>query len=55
MENNIFMKKVDSQKPVLRQIEWEMQNGPITSNGVLPISALLFKHLKRDSSTGIFL
>ena len=31
-----------SQKPMLRQIEWKVQNGPITMNAVLPISTLFF-------------
>ena len=27
---------------MLRQIEWGVQNGPITKNGVLPVKALFF-------------
>ena len=27
---------------MLRQIEWRVQNGPITKNGVLPVTTLLF-------------
>ena len=30
------------QKPMLRQIEWWVQNGPITKNGVLPVTTLFF-------------
>ena len=37
-----FHVKLYCQKPMLRQIEWEMQNGPITRNWVLPICTLLF-------------
>ena len=32
-----------SQKPMLRQIEWGVQNGPIPKNGVLPVITLLFR------------
>ena len=28
-----FYKKLPCQKPMLRQIEWEVQNGPIRKNG----------------------
>ena len=28
--------RLPRQKPVLRQMEWGVQNGPITKNGVLP-------------------
>ena len=28
--------------PMLRQIEWQLQNGPITKNGVLPVTNLIF-------------
>ena len=28
--------------PILGQIEWGVQNGPITKNAVLPVSALFF-------------
>ena len=27
---------------MLRQIEWRLQNGPITKSGVLPVTALFF-------------
>ena len=30
------------QKPSLRQIEWGVQNGPITKNAVLPVTTLFF-------------
>ena len=29
-----------SEKPMLRQIEWRLQNGHITKSGVLPVTAL---------------
>ena len=34
-----------SQKPMLRQLEWEVQTGRITKNGVLPLSTFLFENL----------
>ena len=37
-----FHAKLPRQKPMLRQIEWRVQNGPITKNGVLPVTALYF-------------
>ena len=30
------------QKPMLRQIEWKVQNGPITKNGGLPVTTFTF-------------
>ena len=33
---------LSSKKPMLRQIEWGVQNGPITKNGVLPVTSLFF-------------
>ena len=41
-KQNIFIQKLPCQKPMLRQIEWRVQNGPITKNGVLPVFALFF-------------
>ena len=32
-----FHTKLPYQKPMLRQIEWEVQNGPIKNNGFLPL------------------
>ena len=29
--------------PMLKQIEWGVQNGPITKIGVLPVTTLLFR------------
>ena len=37
-----FHKKLPCQKPMLRQIERGVQNGPITENRVLPITSLFF-------------
>ena len=37
-----FHKKLLYQKPMLRQIEWRVQNGPITKNVVLPVTTLFF-------------
>ena len=33
-----FHTKLPYQKPMLRQIEWRVQNGPITKNGVLSVT-----------------
>ena len=30
------------EKPMLRQIEWRLQNGPIIKSGVLPVTTLFF-------------
>ena len=37
-----FHTKLSYRKPMLRQIEWWVQNEPITKNGVLPVITLLF-------------
>ena len=37
-----FHTKLSCQKPMLRQIEWEVQNGTITKDGVLPLTTLVF-------------
>ena len=31
------------QKPMLRQKEWGVENGPITKNGVFPVTTLFFR------------
>ena len=36
--------KLLDQKPVLRQIKLEVQNGPITKNGVLPVTLPFFEN-----------
>ena len=33
MQNVTFLYKTPSQKPMLLQIEWEVQNGPLTTSG----------------------
>ena len=38
-----FHSKLLCQKPMLRDIEWQLQNGPITKSGVLPVSTLFFR------------
>ena len=38
-----FHTKLLSQKPILRQKECGVQNGPITRNGVLPVTTLFFR------------
>ena len=38
---------------MLGQIEWDVQNGPITKNGVLPVTTLFFENfvsIERTSS-----
>ena len=38
-----FHTKLPCQKPILRQIECEVQNGPNTKNGVLSVTILFFQ------------
>ena len=42
IENHHFHTILICQKPMLRQIEWGVQNGPITKNGNLPLTTLFF-------------
>ena len=42
MKAQHFYMKLLCQKPMLGQIEWEVQNGPITKNGLLPLTAPFF-------------
>ena len=42
MKTQHFHTKLLSKKPMLRQIEWVVQDGPITKNGGLPLTALFF-------------
>ena len=42
IENAIFLYKLPYQKPILTQIEWGVQNGPITKNRVLAVTTLFF-------------
>ena len=37
-----FHTKLTCKKPMLREIEWGVQNGPIAKNGVLPETILCF-------------
>ena len=41
-----FHTKLPYQKPMLRELEWWVQNGPITKNGVLPRTTLFFKKFR---------
>ena len=40
MKKHHFHTKLPYQKSILRQTEWWLQNGPITKNGVLPVTTL---------------
>ena len=42
LKTHHFQTKLSCQKPMLKQIEWEVQNGPITENGVLAVTTLFF-------------
>ena len=42
MKAHHFHTQLPYQKPMLRQTEWWVQNGPITKNGVLPETPLFF-------------
>ena len=42
LKTHHFHIKLPYQKPILRQIEWWLQNGPITKNGVFPVTNLFF-------------
>ena len=47
-ESALFLHKTACQKPMLREIEWEVQNGPITKDVVLPVTTLfLWKFYSR--------
>ena len=37
-----FHTKLSRQKAMLRQIEWEIQNGPIKEYGLLPLTTSFF-------------
>ena len=36
------------QRPMLSQIKWEVQNGPITKNEGLPVTALNFENFVKN-------
>ena len=38
-----FHTKLLSQKAILRQVKWGIQNEPITKNGVLPVTTFIFQ------------
>ena len=42
IETHHFFSKMLCRKPMLRQIEWQLRNGPITKGGVLPVTTLFF-------------
>ena len=42
LKTHHFHTKLPDEKPMLRQIEWCVQNGPITKSGVLPVTNLFF-------------
>ena len=42
LKTHYFNTKLPYQKPILRQIELWVQNGPITKNRVLPVTTLFF-------------
>ena len=43
LKTHHFHSKLLCQKPMLRQIEWRLQNGPITKSGALPVTTLFFE------------
>ena len=43
IKNPTFPYKLLCQKPMLRQIEWGVQNRPIIKNGVLSVTILFFR------------
>ena len=42
--NASFPYKTHVRSQILRQIEWWVQNGPMTKNGVLPVTTLFFEN-----------
>ena len=44
LKMHYFHTKLPFQKPMLRQIEWWVQNGPMATNGVLPVTTLFFEN-----------
>ena len=42
LKTHHFHTKLPHQKPMIRQIEWWLQNGPIKKNGDLPVTTLFF-------------
>ena len=46
MENALFLYETVIQKPMLRQIEWRVQNGTITKNEVFLATTLSFEKFR---------
>ena len=44
-KGNISLQKLLCQKAMSKQIEWGVQNRPITKNDVLPVTTLFFENL----------
>ena len=44
-----FLKKLFCQKPMIRQIEFGVQNGPIANSGFLPVATFFHTFLDRWS------
>ena len=42
LKTHHFHTKLRYWKPILRQIEWWVQNGPTSKNGILPVTASFF-------------
>ena len=42
LKTHHFHTKLPYQRPMLRQIKWWLQNGPIKKKGVLPVTTLFF-------------
>ena len=42
LKTHHFHSKLLCKKPMLRQIEWPVKNGPITKSGVLSVTTFLF-------------
>ena len=42
LKTHHFHSKLLCKKPLLRQIEWPVKNGPITKSGVLPVTTFFF-------------
>ena len=51
LKTHHFHSKLLCQKPMLRQIEWRLQNEPITKSGALPVTTLFFWKICSSSRT----
>ena len=45
LKSHHFYTKLRCQKPMLRQIEWAVQNRPIAKNGVFPVTTFFFENV----------